>query len=203
MRRFGPRTNIYVFFFATIAGLHAWVRELGVQSVLHLPGRCGISLARRELGRRRPIWLNMQTEAPRKKRGILKTADRCDKGECDSTLSNSTPTSFASHPSSSLTLSPFVRPPHHPPHCLTPYFCPLSTCSASLPTDDCPRNLCSVCQMSYSRNWNINLAVNIAEEWRGRRAGEREEREEPVLSSSRNNDSQPAGKQEDKIELFR
>lgn len=44
-------------------------------------------------------------------------------------------------------------------------FFPPSTCSASLPTDGCPRHLCSVSQMSYNRNWNINLAVDMAEKW--------------------------------------
>lgn len=69
--------------------------------------------------------------------------------------------------------------------CLFPIFVSLSSSSSSSsvycpifsfllppallcrPSDDCWWHLCSVSQMSRNRNWNINLTVNMSEEWWG------------------------------------
>lgn len=58
------------------------------------------------------------------------------------------------HPSSSVFCSFYL-------------FFPPSARYASSPGDGCPRHLCSVSQMSHNRNWNINLAVDMAEKWWG------------------------------------
>lgn len=69
-----------------------------------------------------------------------------------------------------------------PTNCLLPLFVSLNTPPPSLifalyfpsflhlpglPNDGCWWHLCSVSQMSRSTNWNINLAVNMAEKWWG------------------------------------
>lgn len=102
------------------------------------------------------------------KRGIWKTADRCDKGEYDSSFSLS---SFASIPPAHSLSAPSLCLFQHPSSSvfffLLCIFFPPSTCSAFLPSDGCPWHLCSVSQMSHNRNWNINLAVDMAEKWWG------------------------------------
>lgn len=61
--------NQLFYFFC---GLRTRVQELRVRSVLHLQGCWEMQLERRDLGRRRLVWLNMQTVEPRKKETFWK-----------------------------------------------------------------------------------------------------------------------------------